>query len=680
MTNPVVTLSPFAGAGAQFFDNNGVPLAGGLLYTYSAGTTTPQATYTTPVGNVSNSNPIVLDSSGRTAQEIWLLNGYSYKFVLQSATATQIGSYDNIPGQSSNVAIINDANSVAYEQGTSVTAGSFIVGQTYLITSVGTTNFQTIGASSNTVGIYFTATGVGSGTGTAQTSRTVQSKLQETVSVKDFGAFCNGSTDDSAAFQAALNYSSSNNVILTWSGNMAIKSTVTSPGTVNIVGKGINGTTLTFYNGACLKTIVETEEGTLQSLTIQDANDQSTVQSNPLIYLAGSFGYFISQVFINGQNKRRYGMWIGKGYTGYLATCWGSSFIRNRFYQCQVGIVVGDTDDATHNLFSANTCDHNSVAGAVFCNPTGGSIIGNSFEQNSGYTGLAILSQANGGTTPGGPLFVSGNYVYNNGTTGYNVHNNGITVGVTVYGSDFDTAGTYQLTSGSYVQQIDIKNNYVVSNYYNRAFLLNLFRSNQIVDNTVVVSSSSSYEIELQGTTTSGSVIDGNWNQNTGNLARVTTTVANQLYLFPVYSNSAGLIEPVSNTIILGNTTSGFTNKSEFRSKGVTGTGGTWTNIFDTTNEFLAISGTNTGVAQLLIAVQQTNEANQSVNVIYISSGLAGGTPGTLSVGANYSIAYSNPASLPDNRAFQLVNNVLQLKSDNSWYAVITVVATGNAF
>ncbi len=47
------------------------------------------------------------------------------------------------------------------------TAGSFIVGAVYTITSVGTTNFTLIGAASNTVGINFTATGVGAGTGTA---------------------------------------------------------------------------------------------------------------------------------------------------------------------------------------------------------------------------------------------------------------------------------------------------------------------------------------------------------------------------------------------------------------------------------------------------------------------------------------------------------------------------------
>ena len=41
-----VSLSLYAGAGAQFFDNNGVPLNGGLIYTYDAGTTTPASTYT----------------------------------------------------------------------------------------------------------------------------------------------------------------------------------------------------------------------------------------------------------------------------------------------------------------------------------------------------------------------------------------------------------------------------------------------------------------------------------------------------------------------------------------------------------------------------------------------------------------------------------------------------------
>lgn len=90
-------LSAFAGAGAQFFDNSGVPLTGGLIYTYLAGTTTPADTWTNNSGAVLNANPIVLDSAGRTANEIWLNSSNLYKFVLKTSTGVTIGTYDNVP-------------------------------------------------------------------------------------------------------------------------------------------------------------------------------------------------------------------------------------------------------------------------------------------------------------------------------------------------------------------------------------------------------------------------------------------------------------------------------------------------------------------------------------------------------------------------------------------------------
>jgi hypothetical protein len=91
-----VSLSQYAGAGAQFFDNNGNPLAGGLIYTYAAGTTTPAATYTSSSGLTANANPIVLDSAGRTPAQIWLTSGLSYKFVLQTSLGVTIKTDDNI--------------------------------------------------------------------------------------------------------------------------------------------------------------------------------------------------------------------------------------------------------------------------------------------------------------------------------------------------------------------------------------------------------------------------------------------------------------------------------------------------------------------------------------------------------------------------------------------------------
>jgi hypothetical protein len=50
---------------------------------------------------------------------------------------------------------------------TTTTAGNFTIGKTYIIQTLGNTNFTTVGAASNTVGVVFTATGIGSGTGTA---------------------------------------------------------------------------------------------------------------------------------------------------------------------------------------------------------------------------------------------------------------------------------------------------------------------------------------------------------------------------------------------------------------------------------------------------------------------------------------------------------------------------------
>jgi hypothetical protein len=93
-----VFLSPFAGVGAQFFDNNGNILSGGKIWTYTAGTTTPQATYTDSSGATPNTNPIVLNAAGRTAQPIWLTESVSYKFVLMTSANVVIGTYDDIAG------------------------------------------------------------------------------------------------------------------------------------------------------------------------------------------------------------------------------------------------------------------------------------------------------------------------------------------------------------------------------------------------------------------------------------------------------------------------------------------------------------------------------------------------------------------------------------------------------
>lgn len=91
-----VALAPCIGIFYQAFDDGGLPLNAGLLYTYVAGSETAKATYTTSVGNVANSNPIQLDAAGRPPAQIWLTTLTSYRFDLKTSAGTLIKSYDNI--------------------------------------------------------------------------------------------------------------------------------------------------------------------------------------------------------------------------------------------------------------------------------------------------------------------------------------------------------------------------------------------------------------------------------------------------------------------------------------------------------------------------------------------------------------------------------------------------------
>ena len=86
----------------QFFDLNGAPLSGGLLYTYEAGTTTPLASYTDSTGLIANTNPIVLDSRGEA--NVWLSGGV-YKFALYTSAGVLIWTVDNISTNGSNLSV-----------------------------------------------------------------------------------------------------------------------------------------------------------------------------------------------------------------------------------------------------------------------------------------------------------------------------------------------------------------------------------------------------------------------------------------------------------------------------------------------------------------------------------------------------------------------------------------------
>ncbi len=142
----------------QFVTTSG-PVSLGKLYTYAAGSDTPLATYTDADAGTENANPVVLDANG--SANVWLGSSL-YKLVLKTSLDTTIWTVDKVGGGVS----LSDLS------GTNSGQGAFLVG--------------------------FKQSGGGA------VSRTVMAKAREVVSVLDFGAVGDGATDDTAAFNLAV--------------------------------------------------------------------------------------------------------------------------------------------------------------------------------------------------------------------------------------------------------------------------------------------------------------------------------------------------------------------------------------------------------------------------------------------------------------------------------------------
>jgi Chitobiase/beta-hexosaminidase C-terminal domain len=130
-------------------------------------------------------SPLVLSPTGLqpALDGLWQIDYYA---VAENNTMVGIiNSYDSGSGALS-VNVTNTTGYGAYSAWSistqiNVTAGSFVTGTIYTISFLGTTDFTLIGASSNTVGLTFVATGVGSGTGTAIVTNTTFSSNSLTI-------------------------------------------------------------------------------------------------------------------------------------------------------------------------------------------------------------------------------------------------------------------------------------------------------------------------------------------------------------------------------------------------------------------------------------------------------------------------------------------------------------------
>lgn len=138
---------------------------------------------------------------------------------------------------------------------TGISAGSFIVGQQYKITSLGTTTqsqWNTIAGTTGqtyVVGSLFMAatTGASSGNGAAAVARTLADRFADVVNVLDFGAVGNGVADDTAAIQAFFNALGTGKVGDIGGGQTFLFTQISIPSNVNLRGNSVfrsNGSTV----------------------------------------------------------------------------------------------------------------------------------------------------------------------------------------------------------------------------------------------------------------------------------------------------------------------------------------------------------------------------------------------------------------------------------------------------
>lgn len=231
-----VNLSFIGGAGWQFLDNSGNPLTGGKIYTYAAGTTVPQVTYTSRTGATPNTNPIILDAAGRTPEQIWSTEGLLYKYVVTTSTDVVIRTWDNIGGS-----VVASDLQTDLANTTDVAKGDAMVG------------FR----QSNASGIL-----------TGAVARTVHQKLQETVSVKDFGATGDGVVANEGPFiQAAIDAleAAGGGIVFVPKGTYKLTQTIVLKPGVSLIGEGSDVTI--FDKGTAGGTVITTPSVSATTLT-----------------------------------------------------------------------------------------------------------------------------------------------------------------------------------------------------------------------------------------------------------------------------------------------------------------------------------------------------------------------------------------------------------------------------
>lgn len=268
-------------AETQFSDANGAPFTGGKVYFYVPGTTTPKATWQDSGGTTLNTNPVILDSAGRAI--IWG-NG-SYREILQDQFGNTIWDQITSAGASAGgLPLIwygqaqGTGNAIVLASPSGLTTSPFTgidgqqVGWRVLTSNSGATTLNV--SSFGSIPLYKPSTSgpvalgggeldAGGGSGNVVYATYIASLNafvatsglvgvsqvpSGAISPVSFGAKCDGSNDDTSAFQATVNsLQAKGGLIQVQAATCVIAGTLTVQyNGITIEGAGENATVLLF--------------------------------------------------------------------------------------------------------------------------------------------------------------------------------------------------------------------------------------------------------------------------------------------------------------------------------------------------------------------------------------------------------------------------------------------------
>ena len=284
----------------QFIGADGIPLVGGKVYTYQAGTTSPQVTYTDSTGSEANTNPIILDSRGEA--NIWLGEA-TYKFKLTDSNDVEQWTVDYIsapttavsPVLTGNVTISTDSSGPALKVTQTGTGDVMRVQDSvdpdltpFVINSAGLVGLGTVAPAEaldidNNGKIQFSANG---------TPRTVISAdaTNSTFDVRDnrnFVVRTNGGNRFTVSGSGAVTFTGA----VTFSGGVAVTGNSTVTGTLGVSGA------LTVSSGGAAITGNSTVTGTLgvsNALTVSAGGATITGNSSVIGTLTSSGALTVS--------------------------------------------------------------------------------------------------------------------------------------------------------------------------------------------------------------------------------------------------------------------------------------------------------------------------------------------------------------------------------------------------